>query len=35
MVTDLGGLETVSQDNRITIDTQARDIRVPVQVSGR
>jgi hypothetical protein len=34
VVTDLGGLETASADNSITIDTKARDIRVPVQVSG-
>ena len=35
VVTDLGGLETTSQVNRITIDTRARAIRMPVQVSGR
>ena len=35
VVTDIGGLETQSATSSIAIDTHAREIRVPVQVSGR
>lgn len=34
-VRDLGGLETAGAPQTIGIDTQARDISVPVQVSGK
>jgi hypothetical protein len=35
VVRDLGGLETVGESGTIGIDTRAREIRVPVQVSGK
>jgi len=35
VVRDLGGLETVGESRIIGIDTRAREIQVPVQVSGR
>lgn len=35
VVRDLGGLEVVGSSQTIGIDTKAREIRVPVQVSGK